>query len=50
MERLSAAAYPLYLVAERIVEWMDANGYGPEDQSFGARAAIKLARKEGVKP
>jgi hypothetical protein len=24
----------------RVVEWMDANGYGENDQSFGARASL----------
>ena len=28
----------------RVVEWMDANGYSPIDQSFGARAALAKAR------
>lgn len=45
--QLFAAAGDLYKVAARVVEWMDANGHGPEDESFGARAAMAKAR--GVK-
>lgn len=40
------AAEECFLVCLRIVEWMDDNGYAPEDQSFGARAAIQKARGE----
>lgn len=35
----------LLAVTTRLVEWMDANGYAKDDQSFGARAA--LAKAEG---
>lgn len=31
-------------VIERVVFWMDANGYSPLDQSFGARAALSKLR------
>lgn len=26
---------------KRVIEWMDANGYAKDDQSFGARAALR---------
>ncbi len=44
--RLIAAAPDLLAVAKRIVEWMDANGYRADDQSFGARAAIAKAEPQ----
>lgn len=43
--RLIAAAPDLMAVAERVVQWMDDNGYSKDDQSFGARAALAHAKK-----
>lgn len=31
---------------KRVVLWMDDNGYAPDDQSFGARAALKTTKGE----
>lgn len=44
-QAIRAAAPDMLDALKRVIEWMDDNGYRPDDQSFGARAA--MAKAEG---
>jgi hypothetical protein len=46
LRRRDEATRKLVEAANRVILWMDDNGYRPDDQSFGLRAALAQFPKE----